>query len=544
MKPVEYYAFWYQHRVDLKEYLGKFHGLQFSLVNQRYVCSSQLNISIPKSGAFENTWYDSNSTPGTKTQYGINLDHGNILDWECIKHDCPPVEAVPIVSKRSAKLSAFKTSEYKRLVRIFKLIADRYRIILPTPVENYLDYRGIDYRSIKSVFNLGSPIPYQVLFNYLNTMGLAAHELTSLLTKLFINARPNNYREIPRDLSTVVPVYDKDNNYIGFHGRRINPGSKSKYFNTGYLKDFIGDVLFGEERRDVQAEIQAKKQAILTKGLFDFLTCYQENNKQVLATLNQGISAAQFDQIMKMSIDEIIVGFESRRERSNITGLMHSSLKQVKLSVPQTDRDIDAEIAESQITLDQLLASAKQTVKADNKAKRIAALRRRDYQLKSWKEMGQTFVIRKDQLNNELQTSKGTHRVLKNFLHDKASENIQVLPGNTPYVRFPKTFVTDEILSKFKSELRTLLLLLTKSYPNSGTINYTNDVLHKELNISESQLIEHKNRLMKNGYLLEKKNIKARKTSSKGRFIRKVNITYYPTTIKFILEPPDESEKD
>jgi len=539
LKPVEYFAFWFRHRIDLKDYLEKFHGLQFTPANQRYDCNNQPNISIPRTGEYENTWYDSNQKQGAKTQHGIKLNQGNIIDWECIKHNCPPVEAVPIVLKRNASLSAYKTSEYKRLERIFKLTATRYRLTLPTPVEKYLNDRGVDHISIKPVFNLGSPVPYQVLFNYLSTIGLTAHELTDVLTKLFINARPGNYREMPRDLSVVVPVYDRNDNYIGFHGRKINPGSKSKYFNTGYLKDFIGDVLFGEERPDIQTEIKAKKQVILTKGMFDFFHCYQDSHKQVLSTLNQGISARQFTRIIAQPVDSIVVGFSDPKARSGILGLMHISLKKAGLLIPNIQTDLDAEIQQTETSINTIIAQAKQNMAINKESIRIAKLKKKKEHEDTLIERGYTFLVEKSIVLEKVKEFKGSPKKLISFIQDQSRINKQT--AKPPFIRIPQTRVNDTILGGFGSELRLLLFLEAKSNPGTRTISYTNEKLKSDLDISESTLLDHKNKLKTAGYLLDQKKIKQYRPTRRSKMKRQIHFVYYPSLIKFLTENPDES---
>ena len=541
MKSVEHYAFWFRNRVDLKEYLEKFHGLQFISANQRYNCTNQPNISIPQSGEYENTWYDKNHQAGVKTQYGIKFNQGNVIDWECIKNNCPPVEAVPIILKRAGSLNTYKTSAYKRLARIFKLVETHYRLTLPTPVEQYLKGRGVDYPSLKSTFNIGSPVPYQILFNYLSTLGLTAQELTDILTKLFINARPSTYRYMPRELSMVVPVYDQNNNYIGFHGRRINPGSKSKYFNTGYLKDFIGDVLFGEDRTEIQSEINAKKQVILTKGMFDFFQCYQDGHKQVLSTLNQGISARQFERVIAKPIDSIVVGFSDPVARSGILGLMYTSLKKAGLWIPDFRNDLDAEIQHVGVSISTIIAQAKQNMVANKDSIRIAAFNRRKESEEMLKEMGQTFLIEKDEVFNCVSKAKGSPRKLKTFLQVQSSINLQTVTG-AAYIRVPQTFATDAILSGFGVELRLLLFLIAKSNPTTRTISYTNDKLKHDLFIGESTLLDYKSKLKAAGYLMDREKVKQYRPTKRSKMKRLIHFIYYPSLIKFVTENPNESQ--
>ena len=533
MKSTEYYAFEFRHRINLEEYLKAHYNLCFKKSSNTLICTTDPDLSISTDGEYENTWLRKNIKQGTTNKHGVFLRAGNVMDWESLEHDCSPTEVVSIIKNKKKSLSGYKSLHYTRLESLFNRVATRFRHSINPSVTAYLTKRNIKHSSLAGPFQIGSPESYDKLINSLTTPQLPLNKVRDLLKEIYIVRRSPNYKYLSFTPSIIVPVYSVINEVVGFHGRRINPGRTKRYFNTGFLHDLITEILYGENRSEIRSAIKQKKQVILTKGIFDFFTCYQDNHHQVLATLNQGVSIHQFDRLIGMTIDEIIIGFESARERSNIIGLMGSNLKKIKLSIPQTNKDIDAEISSSGVTLDQLMKNVKSTAQADKEATRLAAIKHRKHKMDTLAEAGHTFLIRNANILKEIKSAKGTHRRLKDFLKIHAQNNLQVIPKGTAYIRIAKTFVNDSILDQFKSELRTLLLLLIKSYPKSGTINYTNTNLRKELKIGETTLIEHKNRLIASGYLMVDKKVAGKNKSPKGKTIRNIKFIYYPSTIKF-----------
>lgn len=524
MKTIKQYAFFFQHRVNLKEYIETNYGLQFIKLNNRYVCTTDSNLSIGVSGQMENRWIRSDQ----------NTD-GNIINWECDKHNITRTEAVSriIQNLENNKPTNYKTAYYKKLEIVFRQISVLFKLNKPDSVKKYLSDRGINYSDLEDVFHIGTPVLYGRLSDHFIFVKSIDDKREQILNDLYIERRPSNYRYLPFDQSVVVPVYNKSNDFVGFHGRRINPGSKSKYFSTGFLKDTGDEILYGEQVQDILDTIAEKKQVILTKGMFDFFICYQNEYKQTLATLNQGVSITQFDRLLSMPVKEIIVGFETPKERGVIIALMSTNLKNIKLLLPQTNADIDEEFKQTGKTLKEIINNAKESAGCDERSNKNAMLRRRDNNEQSLTEYGKTFLIKKDELLQEILSAKNTHAELRNFIRKKCAEGIKVLPGKVPFVRFAVTFATDPILNGFNAELRTLLFLLLKASPKTRLINYTNSRLSNDLNICENTLIKHRNQLEDIGYLLTIKVITH--TNKKGRIKRKVHLNYYPSTVPYFL---------
>ena len=529
MKSIQFYDFQFRHRIDLREYLKKYYSLEFVEQNGVYVCTTDSDLSIHIDGQYENTWVQSNMASDTNSKHGSLLKYGTIIDWESIKHDLSIVQAIETVSKNRESLSDYKTVHYKKLESLFTKVATRFRYSRLAEVADYLANRGLDYTSYAQEFNIGSPKSYDSLVNALITSNSTAQEIKDLLSNLFIIRNPRTYEYLPFVPSVIVPVHDNSGDFIGFHGRRVSPGKDKRYYNTGFLRDQAMEVLYGEDKRGIWEAIKQKKQLILTKGIFDFFACYQNDYRQVLATLNKGISPQQFDRVVNYPVKEIIVGLSAPKERDTILGLMHQSLNKVDMSLIGGDQDIDeAVIAGS--GLSDLISSALTDLKATEDGRIAAAIKTRKARMDALTELGQTFLIAEANLTSLVKTSKKSPRKMKDFLVEQGNEGSSVVPGGK-YIRFPKTFITETILGGFGAELRTLLFLLLKTKGRQTPINYTQSALRADLGLSQAVLIDHLNKLKVAGYLLEKKEIRIEQLKTKRK--RTVVFHYYPSTIKF-----------
>jgi len=134
LKTVKQYAFYLQHRVNLKEYLEDNYQLQFFEQSNRYVCTTDSNLSIGVSGQMENRWIRSDQ----------NTD-GNIINRECDKHNITRTEAVSRIIQNldKTKVTNYKTAYYKKLEIVFRQISILFKLNKPYSVKKYLDERGI-----------------------------------------------------------------------------------------------------------------------------------------------------------------------------------------------------------------------------------------------------------------------------------------------------------------------------------------------------------------------------------------------------------------
>ena len=529
MKSIQFYDFQFRHRIDLREYLGKYYSLEFDDTSGTLVCTTDPHLSIHIDGKYENTWVQSNAASNAKSRHGSLLKYGTIINWESIQNDCPIVQAIEIVSRKRVNLPDYKTQLYKKLESIFTKVATRFRYSRLPEVVEYMESRGLDHTPYAQEFDIGSPKSYDSLVNDLITANTPTQEIKELLSDLYIIRNPRSYHYLPFVPSVTVPVHNKSGDFIGFHGRRVSPGKSQRFYNTGFLRDLAREVLYGEHKNIIRQAIDQKNQLILTKGIFDFFTCYQNGYRQVLATLNKCISPQQFDRVVNYPVKDIIVGFTAPKERDIILGLMHQSLNKVDLSLIDESRDID-EIVPSGKSLSSILTGALKNMKATESGKIAAAIKTRKARMGALTELGQTFLISEANLTSLVKTTKKSTRKMKDFLLEQGNEGRSIVPGGK-YIRFPNTFITETILSGFGAELRALLHLLIKTKGGQRPINYTQSALCADLDVKQQSLNDHLKKLKEAGYLLVKKDIRIQQLKRKQK--RTVVFHYYPSAIKF-----------
>lgn len=347
-------------------------------------------------------------------------------------------------------------------------------------------------------------------------------KILKLLHEIFITKPPLKGPYLPFEQSIVVPVYDKNMDFQGFHGRRIKPKPKSQYFKTGYLLITCSEILYGEHIPSILMAIQSRKQVILVKGIIDQFICYQEGYQQVYSTLNQGISISQFDKAISLPCTEIVVGFNSDKERKVISGLMLQNLKKIPLIFTDGSTDINDQFT-SGLSLQAIIKKAKSVSFNQKEIKIQAAIKKRNAELKTLTEGGYTFLIERTRLETELKNSKGTHKKLNGFLKAESRKRKTLISTNRDYIRVPKTFCTGVVLSEFYSELRTLLYLMTRKYDNIP-VRIKKETIIKSLNLSDRSVTSHLSKLEKLKYI-----IIDRKRDKNHKILYKIE----PSLIKF-----------
>jgi hypothetical protein len=533
VKSVECWAYYFRHHIDLAEYLEQNYGLTFHDSNNQKICNSDPDLVLAITGTNENLWLRSNIPSSQVNEHGIKPRFGNVLTWEAIENNCPIVEAVPIVLKKSKGLQPYRSARLEGIDWISRQTAKRLSIGRTPAVNTYLDNRKIDHALLNTDFKIGAPVPYQQLTAYFSQTKYTSDELKSLLKDIFIMERPAGTRYLLRESSVSVPVYTDQKEFIGFHGRYISSQRTAgkEYFNTGYINDLRSETLYGLHLDPVSQAIAKNKQVIITRGMFELFACYQNGSKQVISTLNQGISSKQFDKVMSLSVNEVIAGFTAPRERQVILGLIHQNLKKVNLSLISADKELDVELGNGS-NLSAIMSDCLKRLSADQDAIRVAAIRRRNDNMDTLTEMGGYFLINKADLLGEIAASKRATKKLKTFVGDEFKKATRTLPKGSAFVKMANTLVSSPVLSAFGAELRTLLFLMCKMNPKLGTVTYKHDTLCKDLEISKGVLIKHNKLLVDAGYLLVHKKTSAKTTGPKKKILRSVTFRYYPSSIQ------------
>ncbi|MCF7927438.1 MAG: hypothetical protein K9L74_07710 [Candidatus Izimaplasma sp.] len=505
-------AFEFRHRVSLKEYLETFYDKDFIKNEDKFIDG---NLIIYCKGDKENTWEFPNKKE-TKNKKGLLKNKGDLLDWVALEEDIQLTPAIPIIEKNRQQLSNYKTDLYKKYEDLIGKIVKRFKHNL-----KYSDSKAREYledRGIKITDRLGSPMYYHKLIHKMRGH-YPEDKLKRYLSNLYI-CQPNKATTrkpyFPFEKSVVVPVYNKEGDFQGFHGRRIQPRDKNKYFNHAFLTETKKYLLYGQHDTSIDKAIKRTKQLILTKGIFDFMACYQHGYEQVYATLDQRISFEQFKQLKNKQCNDLIIGWSSDLEIGTISSLAKIELKNVTVKSTANQDDLD-EIVRNKggSALHKLIKKAQKAAEQSNRAVRNVAQRI----LESRKNEGKIVNIEKDELFNQIKNSKGTHKKLKRYLKSKTSQKNQFTHKN--YVSIPLEFI--ENVDQFNSELRTLLFLLTKQ-KESLPVRYKLNNLANELNLKKRELHYHIKRLKNMKYLMKENE------RSGNQYI----FNFYPTTVQYL----------
>ena len=128
------------------------------------------------------------------------------------------------------------------------------------------------------------------LFNYLSKEKQYPHEL--ILTSGLFLARENQNGYYDRFRNRViVPIYNENNNIVGFGGRAL-VSEEVKYINSPETLIFSkGQILYG--LNFAREEIKKLDYAILTEGYFDVITAHQHGLLNTVATLGTALTPQQ-----------------------------------------------------------------------------------------------------------------------------------------------------------------------------------------------------------------------------------------------------------
>jgi hypothetical protein len=383
-------------------------------------------------------------------------------------------------------------------------------------VEDYLKNRGIDIQLIKNDFSLGILSDYDSIYKNIHK------KKQNNLLGVFIS-REKDYRCLKPDKGFAVPIKYNSLGQVGYHGRYI-ADIKKPYFNSGYVKDIAGEILFGEDNPKIQTAINSKKQLLLCKGVIDLFAAYQHGFKQTLSSLNKGVSVQQFRIIKKYNVNEIIIGYHLDKYQARFAALMKIHKLQTPTKIISDSPDIDEQLLDLKVSAAEIINKAIIQNHINKTDMRKARVDMRNDLMSELKEMGRTFLVKTKDIQKHIE-SKSTPKQLRRFLKEECRKNTKLLSEGTGFVEFPNIWGM-KYLDTFGAELKTLLYLLIKC-PKYGKIGITTDRLMNALGIKESALGNHKKKLIEKRYLIVERHL-----TGKGK-TRKEHMDYYPSTLPF-----------
>jgi hypothetical protein len=136
----------------------------------------------------------------------------------------------------------------------------------------------------------------------------------------------------------VFPIFDVNNNIIGFSGRDITNLSKIKWKHLGEKNDFLYPLFLNKN------VIEDLKEVILVESIGDMLSLYQAGIKNVLVTFGTNLSLSILNYCLKTDVRKIYISLNNDSNKNNAGNIAAEKTyarlkryfddKQLKISLP------------------------------------------------------------------------------------------------------------------------------------------------------------------------------------------------------------------
>jgi hypothetical protein len=123
----------------------------------------------------------------------------------------------------------------------------------------------------------------------------------------------------------VFPIFDINNNIIGFSGRDITNKSKIKWKHLGEKNDFLYPLFINSKF------IQDQKEVILVESIGDMLSLWQTGIKNVLVTFGTNLSLGILNYCLKTDMKKIFISLNNDSAK-NMAGNIGAEKAQARLS--------------------------------------------------------------------------------------------------------------------------------------------------------------------------------------------------------------------
>ena len=175
--------------------------------------------------------------------------------------------------------------------------------------KEYLKSRGIKGETAKE-FEIGmSPVGFDDLTVYLINQRYNINDIER--SGLNFKSEKGNYIDRFRN-RVMFPIYNSFGKVVGFSGRvlpEFDNGEMGKYINSPETPIFNKSrILYGFHKS--KNAIREKKSALLVEGQMDFLMCWQDGIKNVVAASGTALTVEHLKTLRK-SADELIFSFDN-----------------------------------------------------------------------------------------------------------------------------------------------------------------------------------------------------------------------------------------
>jgi hypothetical protein len=123
----------------------------------------------------------------------------------------------------------------------------------------------------------------------------------------------------------VFPIFDINNNIIGFSGRDVTNKSKIKWKHLGEKNDFLYPLFLNSKA------IQDQKEVVLVESIGDMLSLWQAGIKNVLVTFGTNLSLSILNYCLKTDMKKIFISLNNDSAK-NMAGNIGAEKAQARLS--------------------------------------------------------------------------------------------------------------------------------------------------------------------------------------------------------------------
>jgi DNA primase len=193
------------------------------------------------------------------------------------------------------------------LHRVNEFAANYYNTLLVGSVKasvgrKYLAQRGLNAESV-SLFKIGySPAEWDSFLKFARSKGVSETVLEK--AGLIIPGKNNGFYDRFRS-RVIFPIFDMRSKIVAFGGRILDD-SMPKYMNSPESEVYVkGRHLYG--LNFAMDEIRKKDYAIIVEGYLDLIIPFQNNIKNIVATLGTALTVEQIRLIKRLTCNVVII---------------------------------------------------------------------------------------------------------------------------------------------------------------------------------------------------------------------------------------------
>ena len=430
--------------------------------------------------------------PATKSEHIANK--GDLVDLVQLQEGLDKADAI----RRILGKSAPHQIENLDPLNILRLTSQYFRFQLENQqsVKTYLASRKIKLNDLSEEFHVGgNAVTVDGLLDYLH--GALSFPITR--KRLRLNGLATN-RGITFRPSVTAPLYDEAGVFVGLHFRHCE-GIDQPFRNQGFDKKVKSRFLYGLHADSVKEAIAKERRVFVGKGVFDVWAVYQDGYHNVVGTMDNRMTKAQFDRLVQLGVTSLVLGFTVLKEAKIVAAMA----KDVEIdgcpSVYSAVLDVDFSALNPEISFAEELDVLSEEIKADLEAQKTYRAREVYQRMTREFDKGKYFLMPKKEVQSAIKKGGPAPRLLVDLLerHRKLDNRSGQKKG---YLKVPNSFVDDSLHRKSSAALRLLMHLHCKVSSRGRPVTIKNKTIQDALNRSETTIKNYKRHLIKLGLMI------------------------------------------